>query len=65
MQTEWTPTMDRLNDILDAYAASTPGPDFETLKEWVNRYPEFEVELTEFTIDWRLLHALSPAAERR
>jgi hypothetical protein len=63
MQSEQTPTMDRLNDILDAYAASSPGPNFETLKEWVNRYPEFELELTEFTIDWRLLHALSPAAQ--
>jgi hypothetical protein len=63
MQTEWTPTMDRLNDILDAYAASTPGPNFETLKEWVRRYPEFEAELTEFTIDWRLLHAFSPDAQ--
>src|SRR5712692_5352144 len=55
--------METLNDILDAYAASTPGPSFETLREWVRRYPEFESELTEFTIDWRLLHALSPSAQ--
>lgn len=55
--------METLNDILDAYAASTLGPSFETLREWVRRYPTFETELTEFTIDWRLLHALSPAAQ--
>lgn len=63
MQTERSRIMDTLNDVLDAYAASTPGPNFETLREWVRRYPEFEAELTEFTIDWRLLHTLSPAAQ--
>ena len=55
--------MATLNDVLDAYAASTPGPNFEALGEWVRRYPEFEAELVAFTIDWRLLHALSPAAQ--
>lgn len=51
-----------LDDVLDAYATSDEGPSREALETWVQRYPEYEQELTTFTVDWlRLRHVAPPA----
>jgi type I restriction enzyme R subunit len=44
-----------LENILDAYAASEPGPSRATLAEWIREYPQFARELTEFTASWQFL----------
>jgi len=43
-----------LDDVLDAYAISEPGPGYVSLAEWIHRYPYYEQELTAFTADWVL-----------
>jgi hypothetical protein len=49
---------DRLEDILDAYMASKP--DIAVLAEWIGRFPEYEQELTAFTVSWSLTETLPP-----
>ena len=51
-----------LEDILDAYVASGDIPD-RSLDEWIQRYPEYEKELTEFAVSWTLMESLPPAPE--
>ena len=51
-----------LEAILDAYVASGDAPD-SSLNEWVQRYPEYEKELTEFAVSWTLMESLPPAPE--
>ena len=51
-----------LEDILDAYVASDESPD-SSLDEWIQRYPEYEKELTEFAVSWTLMESLPPAPE--
>lgn len=45
----------QLEEVLDAYAASEPGPSRATLAEWIRDYPKYARELTEFTAGWQLL----------
>jgi transcriptional regulator with XRE-family HTH domain len=52
---------DRLQDVLDAYMASTSKPDIAALAEWIRRFPEYEQELTAFTVSWSLTETLPPA----
>ena len=51
-----------LEDILDAYVASGDSPD-SSLDEWIQLYPEYEEELTEFAVSWTLMESLPPAPE--
>lgn len=52
---------DRLQDILDEYMASTSKPDIAALAELIRRFPEYEQELTAFTVSWSLTETLPPA----
>lgn len=47
-----------VDDVLNDYAISEPGPSHTSLVEWIRRYPYYERELTEFTADWTLLTRL-------
>lgn len=49
-----------LEDILDAYVASSVGPN-SPLEAWTRRYPEFEREIIEFAASWSLMTWLPPA----
>ncbi|HLG77726.1 MAG TPA: hypothetical protein VKX46_15015 [Ktedonobacteraceae bacterium] len=44
-----------LDDVLNAYAISDPGPGPASLAEWIRRYPYYERELTAFVADWALV----------
>lgn len=44
-----------LQDVLDAYAMTEPGPNLTTLAEWTRRFPQYRRELSEFTAQWQLL----------
>lgn len=37
-----------LDDVIEAYMASTPEPDRDSLAEWVRRYPQYARELMDF-----------------
>jgi len=50
-----------LDDVLDAYVAEVETPSRATLAEWIQRYPYYERELTEFTVAWCEMQSLSPA----
>lgn len=52
-----------VDDVLNAYVASSTEPRYEALKEWIRSYPHFEKELTEFTVGWSLNETLPPAEE--
>ena len=52
----------RLEDVLDAFVASDVNPN-EALGEWIQRYPEYEQELTEFVVSWSLMKSLPPAPD--
>jgi hypothetical protein len=55
-----------LDDVLNAYAISDPGPGYASLVEWIRRYPYYEQELTEFTANWALMKWLpTPAATQQ
>jgi hypothetical protein len=41
-----------LDDILDAYLAAAQTPNHEVLREWIRKYPQYERELTDFTVAW-------------
>ena len=45
----------QLENVLDAYAASEPGPSRAALADWIREYPQFARELTAFTASWQLL----------
>ncbi len=44
-----------LDDVLNAYAISDPGPSYVSLAEWIRRFPYYERELADFTADWALV----------
>lgn len=44
-----------LEAVLEAYADAEQGPSRATLVTWINRYPQFAPELTDFTARWQLL----------
>ena len=50
-------SLDRLEDVLDAYVASADGPA-ASLDDWIRRYPQYEQELTEFAISWSMMESL-------
>lgn len=52
----------QLENVLDAYAASEPGPSRATLSEWIRTYPQFARELTQFTAKWQILEWADDAA---
>ena len=41
-----------LEEVLDAYIATTTKPSRDALAEWVKRYPQYADELAEFTLAW-------------
>ena len=54
--------LERLEDVLDAYVASDVDPNGR-LDEWIQRYPEYERELTDFAVSWSLMESLPPAPD--
>lgn len=54
-----------IDDILNAYITENPEPNKDTLKTWVEQYPQFEKELTDLTVSWTLTRWLpeSPDVE--
>ncbi len=52
-----------LEDVLNAYVASTPVPSHALLVEWIRLYPRYERELTEFTVSWSLMESLPPSSK--
>jgi hypothetical protein len=62
-RTDMTRPIERpeLEDVLDAYVAEVETPSSATLAEWIQRYPHYERELTEFTVAWCQMQSLSPA----
>ncbi len=50
-----------LEDILNAYVASTSAPSHASLAEWIRLYPQYERELTEFTVSWSVIESLPPS----
>ena len=49
-----------LDDVLNDYMVSELSPNHATLEEWIQKYPEYEKELTEFTINWTLMENAPP-----
>lgn len=49
-----------LNDILDAYVSTVQDPNRDILMEWIRKHPQYERELTEFTIAWIQMETLPP-----
>ncbi|MGI8552458.1 MAG: hypothetical protein ACR2PL_16970 [Dehalococcoidia bacterium] len=57
-------TRDELvEDVLDAYMTAASDPDWNTLVTWIERYPQFERELTEFAVAWSRVEALPEPPE--
>ena len=52
-----------VDDVLNAYVASSAEPSYEALTKWIQCYPHFEKELTEFTVGWSLRETLTPDEE--
>ena len=49
--------LERLEDVLDAYVAS--GVDqIAALEQWIQRYPQYEQELTDFAVSWSLMESM-------
>src|SRR5205814_2330728 len=42
---------------------STPQPTHANLIEWIRKYPQFEKELTEFTVSWSVMETLPEPEE--
>lgn len=49
---------EKLEDVLNYYTASVSEPSSAVLWEWIQRYPHYERELTEFTVSWTLMENL-------
>ena len=49
-----------LDNILDAYVTEVETPNLEVLKEWIRKYPQYQRELTDFTIAWIQMEELRP-----
>jgi len=41
-----------LEEVLDAYIAASQTPSREMLQKWIKRYPQYALELTDFTVAW-------------
>lgn len=54
-----------LEDVLNDYGASEPGPNHASLQEWIRWYPEFRRELTEFTVNWLMMEHVQPPKEAK
>jgi hypothetical protein len=52
-----------LADVLDSYMAAVKEPSPSALAEWIRRYPQYEQDLTDFTVAWIEMDSL-PLAER-
>ena len=53
-----------LENVLDEYVMAVQQPNHTALVEWVARYPQYEQELTRFTVEWaRVEHASDAPAE--
>ena len=53
-----------LEEVLDEYVMAVGQPNHPALVEWVTRYPQYEDELTRFTVEWaRVEHAPDTPAE--
>lgn len=52
-----------VENVLNAYVASSARPSYKALTEWIRRYPHFKRELTEFTVGWSLNETLLPVDE--
>jgi transcriptional regulator with XRE-family HTH domain len=53
-----------LEEVLDEYIMAAGQPNHPALVEWVARYPQYEDELTRFTVEWaRVEHAPDVPAE--
>lgn len=50
-----------LDEILDAYVAAAQIPNREVLREWIKKYPQYERELTDFTVAWIQMEETSTA----
>ena len=46
-----------LEDVLDAFVASSVD-QISALDQWIQRYPQYEQELTDFAISWSLMESL-------
>lgn len=49
-----------LDDILDAYVTEVETPNLTALKTWIRKYPQYQKELTDFTIAWIQMEELPP-----
>jgi len=47
-----------LEDVLNDYVAMEQNPSHGGLKKWIQQYPEYKKELTEFTVNWGLMEHL-------
>ena len=47
-----------LEDVLNEYLATELVPSHKALKKWILLYPEYEKELTDFTVSWGLVEDL-------
>lgn len=54
-----------LEDVLNAYMAANTERSRDVLAEWIRRYPQYEHELTKFTVNWSLATWLPPTPDRR
>ncbi len=52
-----------LDDILNEYVSLTKKPTHASLMVWVRQYPQFEKELTEFTVSWSVMDVLPHTEE--
>lgn len=53
-----TPTA---NDVLDAYVEAVKEPNHADLVGWIRRFPQYERELTDFTVSWSRIAHLPPS----
>ena len=51
---------ENLDDILGAYISAVQKPNRESLIEWIQQYPQYERELTEFTVAWIQMEVFPP-----
>lgn len=49
-----------LDEVLEAFMASTQEPDKDSLAEWIRRYPQYARELTDFAAHWSLTKWMPP-----
>lgn len=52
---------DQLDQVIDNYIASAGGPNYETMLAWIKRYPQYEREIIDLTVDWFVTERIAPA----